>query len=264
MQPAQDDRDETDPHSQLRDRSAPRRAADSPVEPVDEQDLEHDVDRISEDHDDERRLEIRDPAQIALPAEREKSRGQPDRCDAEVGHGVGRGSVLAAHEVDERLGQCCDERRDDDSEREGEPDGLRTQPPRSRRLARSTCASDLRGRSVLEEVEDRKDGAQDGGGDPERGELWPPEVPYDRRVDEEVERLGGERSERRERQTQDLPVVLGANSHAVAAASMVASYAATWSATMCSGEKRSSISRRSTAGSSLSASSRTAGSSISR
>ena len=59
-------------HAELRERRAPRRALDSPVEPVDEDHLEHDVDRIRDDEDDERRPEVGDPPQVPLAAEREE------------------------------------------------------------------------------------------------------------------------------------------------------------------------------------------------
>ena len=50
-------------------------------------------------------------------------------------------------------------------------------------------------------------------------------MPDDRRVDEQVERFGRQRAQRREREPEDLAVVLRAERHPVAW--MVASYAAT-------------------------------------
>ena len=44
-------------------------------------------------------------------------------------------------------------------------------------------------------------------GEPERRDLRPAQVADDRRIREHVQRLGGERAERRQRQTQDLSVV---------------------------------------------------------
>ena len=61
--------------------------------------------------------------------------------------------------------------------------------------------------------------------DAERRELRAAEVPDDRRVDEEVERLGRERAQRREREPDDLAVVLRPERQPAAA--IVASYAAT-------------------------------------
>ena len=57
----------------------------------------------------------------------------------------------------------------------------------------------------------------------ERRQLRPAEMADDRRVDEEVERLGRERAQRRDGELEDLAVVLGAQPHPAATA---ASYAA--------------------------------------
>ncbi len=86
----QHDDDERRPHSELRDRRPPRRARDAPVEAVDEQHLEEDVRDVAGDQDDERRAQVGDPAKVALRAEREERRGEADRRDAQVRHGVVR------------------------------------------------------------------------------------------------------------------------------------------------------------------------------
>ena len=72
--------------------------------------------------------------------------------------------------------------------------------PRGLLLPRTAGTRDLRGRPVLEEVEDRERPAEDREGDAERRELRAPEVTDDRGVDEEVERLRRERAQRRERE----------------------------------------------------------------
>jgi len=69
---------------------------------------------------------------------------------------------------------------------------------------------DVRGRAVGQEVEDREGGGEDRRGDRQRRELRRAEVPDDRRVDEQVQRLGRERAERRQGEPQDLAVVGGA------------------------------------------------------
>ena len=79
--------------------------------------------------------------------------------------------------------------------------------PRRPLLPGARRPPDLGGRPVLEEVEDREERAEHDGGDPERGELRAAEVADDRRVDEDVERLGGERAERRHGEAEDLAVV---------------------------------------------------------
>jgi hypothetical protein len=74
-------------------------------------------------------------------------------------------------------------------------------------LPRPHGAGDLRRRPVLEEVEDREQPAEDGEGDAERRELRPAQMADDGSVDEDVERLGGERAERERREPDDLPIV---------------------------------------------------------
>ena len=75
------------------------------------------------------------------------------------------------------------------------------------------CAPDLRRRPVLKEVEEPEDRAQHRRGNRERGELPLAEVSDDRGVDEEIERLGRERAQRRNRESEDLAVVLRAEPH---------------------------------------------------
>ena len=72
---------------------------------------------------------------------------------------------------------------------------------------------DLRRRPVGEEVEDGERGRQHRRRDRERGELRRAEVADDRGVDEHVERLGGERAERRHGEPEDLAVVGRAPQH---------------------------------------------------
>ena len=106
-----------------------------------------------------------------------------------------------------------------------QPHRLRAEAPRRRLLPGPARTSHLRGRPVLEKVEDREGAAEDRDRDSERGELGPTEMSDDRRVDEEVERFGRQRAQRGEREPEDLAVVLGAEGHPVAW--IVASYAAT-------------------------------------
>ena len=70
--------------------------------------------------------------------------------------------------------------------------------------ARAVQAGDVRGRAVGEEVEDRERRREHRRGDRERRELRRPEVPDDRRVDEHVQRLGGQRAERGDGEREDL------------------------------------------------------------
>ena len=223
LEPPQHDDDERRAHPQLRDRRPPRRPRDPPVEAVDEEQLEEDVRDVAGDEDDERRAQVGDAAEVALRPECEERGREPDRGDAQVRDGEVRRLALSAHERDELRRERGHQRRDRDAEGEREPDRLRAEPARGLRLSRSAGARDLRGRPVLQEVEDREDAAEDGERDAERRELRPAEVADDRGVDEEVERLRRERAQRRKREAEDLAVVPGAQPHAVREASIVAS-----------------------------------------
>ena len=214
VQAAEDDDDERDAHAELRDRGPGGRARDPPVEAVDEEHLEDDVRDVSRDDDDERRPEIRDPAQVPLAAQRDERSGKADRRDAEVGHGLLRRLALAADERDELGCERGDERGHGHPEGEREPDRLRAEASRRLGLPRTTGTRHLRRRPVLEEVEDHERAAEDHGGDPERSQLHPPEMPDDRGVDEQVERLRSERAERGNREPKDLPVVRRPQRHA--------------------------------------------------
>ena len=63
-----------------------------------------------------------------------------------------------------------------------------------------------RGRAVGQEVEDAERRGEHRAGDTEPAELMRAEVPDDRGVGEDVQRLGDQRAERRHRKPQDLPI----------------------------------------------------------
>ena len=66
--------EERQAHAQLSDHGAPRGARQPPAEAVDEQQLEHDVDRVRDDEDLQRRGQVADPAQVSLAGAREHER----------------------------------------------------------------------------------------------------------------------------------------------------------------------------------------------
>jgi hypothetical protein len=71
-------------------------------------------------------------------------------------------------------------------------------------------ARHARGRAVGQEDAQRDEVREHGRGERERSELRRAEVADDRRVDQQVQRLGGERAERGEGEVEDLAVVRGA------------------------------------------------------
>src|SRR5262249_60757450 len=74
-----------------------------------------------------------------------------------------------------------------------------------------TC-HDRRG-PVREKVEDCERPGKHGPGESEGRDLRPPKVADDRRIDEDVDRLGCERAERRQSKPQDLAIVRRAEPH---------------------------------------------------
>ena len=123
---------------------------------------------------------------------------------------------MTAEPGEERRGDdlAADEQRDADPERR--PERLRREP---RGFVAPACARRTRDdgrRPVREEVEDRERAGEHRPGEAERGDLRPAEVADDRRVGEDVERLGRERAERGQREPDDLAVVRGAKTHRAA------------------------------------------------
>ena len=92
-------------------------------------------------------------------------------------------------------------------ERAREPGTVDAQRGRGATVGGADLAGDRCRRRVREEVEDGERRGEDGARDGEPGELAGAELADDRSVDEDVERLGRERPERRERQPPDLGVV---------------------------------------------------------
>ena len=204
---AQHPDEEREPHPCLRDRRAGSGALDPPAEAVDEQRHEHDVHAVRDDLDQERRAEVGDPAEVALPSEQEERERQPEHRDLQVLDGVLRGLPVDADQPDERL--CGEPEGDCDGgpEREREPERLRAEAVRCLPRTCTDRARHLRGRSVREEVEHREGAAQQEPGGAERRELRGAEVADDRRVDEHEGRLCGERPEREDGEAKDLAVV---------------------------------------------------------
>jgi hypothetical protein len=201
-------------HARLRDDGRPRRPGEAPVEAVDEEQVQEHVRRVRDDHDHERRAQVGHAAQVALPGERDEREDQADRPDPQVRHRKLPGTAVPAHELDERHGEAGHQHSEADADRARQPQGLGGDAPGRLLLARAVQARHLSGRPVGQEVEERERPGEQRRGDGERRELLRPEVPDHRRVGEQVERLGRERAERRQREPEDLAVVRGAQRHA--------------------------------------------------
>jgi hypothetical protein len=95
----------------------------------------------------------------------------------------------------------------DHTDRECHPEGLRGEPRGPFRLPGAGGSGDDGSRPVREEVEDRERTGQHRSRETEPRELRPAKVPDDRRIDEDVERLGRKRAERRQSEPDDFAVV---------------------------------------------------------
>jgi hypothetical protein len=113
----------------------------------------------------------------------------------------------AAEERHERRRECCAGCRQRAADGERQPQRLRRKLARVGLAAGAVKPRDMRGRRVGEEVAQCDDRRQQRRGQRERRQLLGSEVADDRGVDEQVQRLGRERAERREGETQDLAVV---------------------------------------------------------
>ena len=114
-------------HPGLGDHRAPRRAREPPVEAVDEQQLEHDVDRVRGDEDQQRRAQVRHPAQVALAGRGEHEERRAERRDPQVQHGAVEDLPLGAHQLRDRPREQEREQREHDADREPEPQRLRAE-----------------------------------------------------------------------------------------------------------------------------------------
>ena len=155
-----------------------------------------------------------DPAQVALPGGREHEERRAERGDAQVQRAPARRPRPRRPSRARRAARAAttsDEQREPDEQ--AQPQRLRAHERGLVSAPGAVQAGDVRGRAVGQEVEDRERGVEHGRGDRERGELRRPEVPDDRRVDEHVQRLGGERAERGQGEREDPAVVAASAEH---------------------------------------------------
>jgi len=167
------------------------------VKPVDEDDLEDDVQSIRRHDDLQRPAQVRDASQVALPGERDEGCRQSERADSEVEERELSRMPVAAEAAEERRRERLTHRDQHHTDRERDPERLCGKPRRPLVPACTARAGDDGRRPVGQEVEDRERACEHRPGEPERGQLRPTEMADDRRVDEHVQRLGGERAERR-------------------------------------------------------------------
>ena len=183
-----------------------RRGADPEPQPVDEGDLEDEVEQGGADGHDERALGVLQAAQVAGAGEGQQRSGDAEEADAEVHEGVRLDRALGPEEADEGHGEHLAGDGEDDPEGHRQPHPLDGLVGGLAVVAGPDEAGHRRGGAVGEEDEDRVERGQHGVGDGQAGELRGAEVADDGGVGEDVERLGDERPEGGQGQADDLPV----------------------------------------------------------
>ena len=199
--------DERDSHSRLRDRGSRGRAGNPPVEDVDEEELEDEIREVRDDDDLEWPPQVRDAAEVALARERDERGWKADRGDPEIRQRVVARGAVPTEPAEERPADdlAADEERESNPERR--PEGLRRKASGVVFAASARRPRDNGGRPVREEVEDRERSREHRPRKAERRDLRPAEMADDRGVGKDVERLGRERAEGRQREPNNLAVV---------------------------------------------------------
>ena len=205
--PARHDHEVRDRGAVLREHGAPGRARDAEVERVHEEQLDQQVGGVGEHGDHERGLGVLHAAQVARARQREQQRGRAEDADAQVRHREGRHAGRRAHHVDDHRRQREAEHREHEPETDREPAPVDPALRRVLAVAGAELAGHPGRRAVGQEVEHAERGGQHRSGDGQAGERPGPEMPDDRGVGQEVQRLGCERAEGGHRQAGDLAVV---------------------------------------------------------
>ena len=203
--PADDER-ERGAGADLGDHRRPRRPGHTEIETEHEPHLEHGVDEVGREQDHQRRPVVRGTPQHALGGESEHDERNADGGDAQVGHAEVEDVALAPEHSPEQRCADGDERAEDRSDEDGQPDRLHADVGGGGGVTGAEAAGDPLRRAVGQEVAPGDDEREHRCRQRQTAELRGAESPDDRRVDEHVERLDGEAAEGGDRQADDPPV----------------------------------------------------------
>ena len=162
--------------------------------------------RFEAEQDDERGVVVGGASLHALGGEREDDERNAEGADAQVGDGEVEDVTLAAEQPAGERRADGDERCQGDADEHRQPDRLHGDVCRLDRTAGAEAAGDPLGGAVGEEVAAGDDERENGCGERQAAELRRAEPSDDGGVDEHVQRLDGERAERRDGQPEDLAV----------------------------------------------------------
>ena len=184
----------------LRQHVGDRGAGDAHVEPVDQERRRGRAGGVRAQQVHERPAHLLDAAHPALAGQRDEDERCAERGDAQPLHGgVLRSLVVARDEPAGRLGDELEGEGEHDAEQHGDPRGLHADADRIVAPARAEQPRRARRRPVGQEVAEPGDVREQRAADRDAGELLRAEVADDRGVDQHVQRLRGERAQRRQR-----------------------------------------------------------------
>jgi hypothetical protein len=175
---------------------------------VDECEVEHGVGAAPDGEHGERPAQVAQPAQHALRRDAEQHPGHAEAGDPQERHAAPAHLVLDPDQVEEhRPGELHDS-NDGEADDEAGPNRLRRQPLHPGSVAGADPTGDEGRGGVGEHVAQPDQGGQHGRRRAQRRQLGGAEPTHDRGVDQDEERLGGERAERGDGQPHDLAVEL--------------------------------------------------------
>ena len=175
-----------------------RRPGHAPPGRVDEHRAEHRRHHVGQQHDADRGAGVLHAAQPPVAGDDDQHERQPAHRDPqpELGRGLGRGRATG-EDPGERPGERLPDAHADDAQQHREPRRLRALGDGVLDPAGAVPARGPRRRAVLEEAADHGDERQQRARHPDPAERDLAEVTDDGRVDQDVQRLGGEHDERR-------------------------------------------------------------------
>ena len=158
-----EDGDEPRRRAGLDDHRAPRRTGDAEVQPVDGDDLQHEVDDVGDDDDDQRLAQIVEAAHHPVTDERDEHERQADGADPQVQHGVVQHVAATAEHPAQRSGGERRRRRRR-ARRASPPARARPSPSAAACVASPDAVGerDVGRDPVLQERRQRDEGQQDG------------------------------------------------------------------------------------------------------
>ena len=183
-----------------------RRADQPPMQAVDEQQLQRDVDDVRRDDHDQRPAQVADAALIALPRHRDQRARKPDAADPQKRRRHRTDATGPAEHADRDRRQRGGERCHRHADQQRHPQRLRRDCAGAVAFAGAVEARDLGRDAVDQEIAERRQRVEQRARERQRRQLRGAEVADDRGVDQQVQRFGGERAERGQRQREDLPV----------------------------------------------------------